>query len=185
LSRDLDKDVDLVHDDFEAGLIPYRYRLTSRQVLIQMLRNSVYHGIESKDERKRAGKNSKGRIEISSFKHNGSFGFRLIDDGRGIQVDKLRKKAMESGKWSEAEIRSWSDQEAAEIIFQTGISTLESVNLVAGRGVGMDLVKEKIESIGGEVNLHFEKGQRCEFVISMPLREEAQPEYMVEEQLSV
>jgi HPt (histidine-containing phosphotransfer) domain-containing protein len=185
LSRDLNKEIDLVDDEFEAGQIPYRYRLTARQVLIQLLRNSVYHGIESMDERKESGKNTRGRIEISSFKNNGTFGFRLVDDGRGIQVNKLREKAIESEKWSEAEVKSWSDQETAETIFQTGISTLESANLIAGRGVGMDLVKEKIESIGGEIMLKYLEGQSCEFVISMPLKQDAQRELHVEENVSV
>jgi len=149
------------------------------------LRNSVYHGIESSEERKESGKNPIGRIEISSFKENGSFGFRLRDDGRGIQVSKLREKAIQSGKWSEADIKNWSDKEAADIIFQTGISTLESANLVAGRGVGMDLVKEKIENLGGEVILNFLEGQGCEFVISMPLKQEDPQELDIEETVTI
>jgi HPt (histidine-containing phosphotransfer) domain-containing protein len=185
LSRDLNKEIELFDDEFEAGQIPYRYRLTARQVLIQLIRNSVYHGIETTSERKKAGKDTRGRIEISSFKNNGTFGFRLQDDGRGIQVDKLRDKAVKSGKWSKSEVSSWSDQETAETIFHTGVSTLDSANLVAGRGVGMDLVKEKIESIGGEIVLNFLKGQNCEFVISMPLQNDAQHELYVEESFSV
>jgi ligand-binding sensor domain-containing protein/signal transduction histidine kinase len=185
LSRDLNKKIELVDNDFEAGIIPYRYRLTTRQILIQLIRNSVYHGIESVEERKKAGKNPSGRIEISSFKDNGSFGFRLIDDGRGIQVNKLREKAKESGKWSEAELKSWTDQKVAETIFCTGISTLESANLVAGRGVGMDLVKEKIDNAGGEIILNYQEGQSCEFVITMPVKQEINQEIETEESVKV
>ncbi|MHA2028960.1 MAG: triple tyrosine motif-containing protein, partial [Candidatus Kariarchaeaceae archaeon] len=185
LSRDLNKEIDLIDDNFEAAIIPYRYRLTSRQILVQLLRNSVYHGIESTKERKDAGKNKKGRIEISSFKDNGSFGFRLLDDGRGIQVGKLRKKALESGKWSDAEVKSWSDQDAAETIFSTGISTLESANLVAGRGVGMDLVKEKIKNVGGEIILNFEEGKSCEFIVTMPVKQDIDQGIEEEESVQV
>jgi len=185
LSRDLDKDIKLVDDEFEASLIPYRYRLMARQVLIQLIRNSVYHGIENKKERRKSGKHSCGRIEISSFKDNGKFGFRLIDDGRGIQLDKLRKKVIESGKWSAEEVMTWSDQQIAETIFHTGISTLESANLVAGRGVGMDLVKDKIESVGGQIILNFQQGQSCEFTILMPSKKESVEEFSVEENLLV
>jgi ligand-binding sensor domain-containing protein len=185
LSRDLNKEIDLIDNEFEAGMIPYRYRLTSRQILIQLLRNSVYHGIESTNERKAAGKNTRGRIEISSFQENGTFGFRLFDDGRGIQVSKLREKARGSGIWTEAEVKSWSDQEAAQTIFHTGVSTLESANLVAGRGVGMDLVKEKIVNLGGEISLNFKEGQSCEFIIEIPLKKEVQQELEVEEDVTV
>jgi ligand-binding sensor domain-containing protein/signal transduction histidine kinase len=185
LSRDLEKDIELVDDEFEASNIPYRYRLMTRQVLIQLIRNSVYHGIESKEERKKSGKNNCGRIEISSFKDNGKFGFRLSDDGRGIHVDKLREKVIESGKWSEGEVMTWSDQQIAETIFQPGVSTLESANLVAGRGVGMDLVKDKIESVGGEIILNFQQGQSCEFIILMTSKKESFEELPVEENMMV
>jgi two-component system chemotaxis sensor kinase CheA len=185
LSRDLNKEIELVDDDFDAGIIPYLYRLTTRQILIQLIRNSVYHGIESVEERKKAGKNQSGRIEISSFNDNGSFGFRLIDDGRGIQVNKLREKAKESGKWSEAELKSWTDQEVAETIFCKGISTLESANLVAGRGVGMDLVKEKIDNAGGEIILNYQEGESCEFVITIPVKQEVNQEIETEESVNV
>jgi signal transduction histidine kinase len=185
LSRDLNKEIEFINDDFEAGLIPYRYRLTARQVLVQLLRNSVYHGIETKEERVEAGKNIKGRIEISTFKNNGTFGFRLVDDGRGIQVKRLREKAVASGKWTEDEVKTWSDQKTAETIFHTGISTLDSANLVAGRGVGMDLVKEKIESIRGEIILNFLEGKNCEFIISIPLEQDDPQELEIEENIMV
>jgi len=182
LSRDLNKEIVLVDDDFEAGIIPYRYRLTTRQILIQMIRNSVYHGIESLEDRKKSGKDPSGRIEISSFKNNGTFGFRLIDDGRGIQLNKLRKKALELGRWSEAEVKSWSDQKTTETIFYSGVSTLDSANLVAGRGVGMDLVKEKIDSAGGEIVVNSQEGQSCEFIITIPVKQEVNQETKVEEE---
>jgi two-component system chemotaxis sensor kinase CheA len=185
LSRDLNKEIELIDDDFEAGLIPYRYRLTARQVLVQLLRNSVYHGIETREERIEAGKNIKGRIEISTFKNNGTFGFRFVDDGRGIQINRLRAKAVASRKWTEAEVQSWSDQKTAETIFHTGISTLDSANLVAGRGVGMDLVKEKIESLRGEIILNFVEGKKCEFVISIPLVQDDPKELEIEENIMV
>jgi len=75
--------------------------------------------------------------------------------------------------------------EAAETIYSTGISTLKSANLVAGRGVGMDLVKEKVENIGGEISLNFQEGQSCEFNISIPLKEELKQETEVEEFMAV
>ena len=183
LSTDLKKEIELVHNDFEVGIIPYRYRLTTRQILIQMIRNSVYHGIESIDQRKKAGKNPVGRIEISSFKENGSFGFRLFDDGRGIQLRKLREKAKKSGQWSDAEIKNWTDKQTIWTIFQSGISTLDSANLVAGRGVGMDLVKEKIDNAGGTITVNTEEGQNCEFIVTIPANQELESKIEPEEEL--
>lgn len=185
LSRDLNKEIHLDDDGFDAGLIPYRYRLMTRQILIQLIRNSVYHGIESVEERKNVGKDPVGRIKISSFKKNGSFGFCLVDDGRGIQLKKLRKKAIESDRWPETEVINWTDQEVAETIFYTGISTLDTANLVAGRGVGMDLVKEKVVNAGGDINLDFQENQRCEFRITMPFNEDVKQEHMAEENVNV
>jgi Amt family ammonium transporter len=185
LSRDLNKEIKLVDTDFEAGLIPYRYRLTTRQILIQMIRNSVYHGIESLEDRIKSGKAPSGRIEISSFKNNGTFGFRLIDDGRGIQLNKLRKKAVELGRWSEAEVNGWSDRETTETIFYAGVSTLDSANLVAGRGIGMDLVKEKVDGAGGEIVVNSKAGQSCEFIITIPVKQGVNREIEIEEEESV
>jgi streptogramin lyase/signal transduction histidine kinase len=168
LSSDLDKHIDLIHDKFDAGAIPYRFRLMMRQILIQLIRNSVYHGIEDSSEREKAGKDPKGRIEITTKVNDDSFELRINDDGRGLQIEKLREKARGSGKWSESDIASWGDEKVAETIFSSGISTIESANLIAGRGVGMDSVKDKITQAGGDIALKFEEGKFCEFIIMIP-----------------
>ena len=170
LSHDVNKKINLDTEGFDAGAIPYRYRLMTRQVLIQLIRNSVYHGIESADERELTGKEPVGRIEIISMLTDKAFGFRLRDDGRGIQIEKLRKKALESGHWPVEEIEEWDDDQVAETIFVTGISTLDSVNLIAGRGVGMDLVKEKVTDVGGQISINSEIGKFCEFVVTVPIK---------------
>ena len=117
-----------------------------------------------------SGKDPSGCIEIALDVSENEFSFKLTDDGRGIQVDKLRKKALESGIWNKKEIEKWNDKEVAETIFYTGISTLDKANLVAGRGIGMDSVKEKVVNAGGEILINFEPGKFCEFEIMVPIQ---------------
>jgi len=170
LSNDLNKHVQLKTDKFDAANIPYHYRLTTREILIQMIRNSVYHGLENADEREQLGKSATGVIEIQTESQNGFFSFSIYDDGRGIQIHKLREKARKIGKWKDAEIDGWTDEEVAQLIFLTGVSTLDTANLVAGRGVGMDLVRDRIQQIGGTIELEFEPERFCLFHIKLPLK---------------
>jgi two-component system chemotaxis sensor kinase CheA len=185
LAHDVDKKIELITEEFDAGLIPYRYRLLTRQILIQLIRNSVYHGIETADERELSGKDPVGSIEIISVRSENAISFRLIDDGRGLQLDKLREKALKSRRWTEAEIKGWDDQQIAQTIFASGISTLDSANLIAGRGIGLDVVKEKVNEAGGEISVNFEIGKFCEFTVRVPVKEELQIENPVEDTLTV
>ncbi len=100
--------------------------------------------------------------------------FRLISYG---------KKPIESGHWSEEDIEEWDDDQVAETIFTTGISTLDKANLVAGRGVGMDLVKEKVTTVGGQISINTEKGGFCEFIVTIPIKSEIKQE--VREEIAI
>ena len=169
LAQDQGKKVKLIHDRFDAGNIPYHYRLTTREIIIQMVRNALYHGIEKPEERVVVHKDTEGSIELVMILNENYFGFSIRDDGRGLQIEKLRAKARSSGIWTPAEIEQWSDQQVAQVIYKSGISTAENVGLVAGRGVGMDLVKDKIDRLGGEINIDSKAGEYCEFTVMIPL----------------
>ena len=97
-----------------------------------------------------------------------AIGFRIRDDGRGIQLDELKAKAIESGKWNAEEINKWNDQKIAELIFASGISNAKGVGILAGRGVGMDSVKHRIKECKGQIHFQFDKGKYCEFEIVLP-----------------
>lgn len=125
LSGELNKKVQLSHDCFEPAHIPGQYRKLLKDILIQLTRNSLTHGIETPDERKAAGKPE--------------------------------------------EVEKWDAQTAAGMIFIPGISTADAATLNAGRGVGMDIIKAKVESLGGKVELGFETGRFCEFAITLPI----------------
>jgi two-component system chemotaxis sensor kinase CheA len=95
-------------------------------------------------------------------------GIRLRDNGRGIQLNKLREKALHSGRWDKEEIERWDNNKTAELIFTSGISTADNLDMTAGRGVGMDGVKHRIMEHHGEIRVHFAAGQYCEFEVTLP-----------------
>jgi HPt (histidine-containing phosphotransfer) domain-containing protein len=171
LSEDLGKDVSLNSDKFSGGDIPYKNRLLLKEILIQLIRNSISHGIEDPVIRNKAGKKTSGVIEIETSKDKNFLKLRLWDDGRGLQIQELRQKAIASERWSKREVEKWSEARVAECIFEQGISTSSNVNLVSGRGVGMDIIKQRIKSQGGQIRVTFSKGQYCEFIVIFPLND--------------
>lgn len=172
LAKDLGKEVDFIHENFEAMSLPYRYRLLVKEILIQLVRNALHHGIESPKERKKLKKKPRGKIYLSSQLTDDQFTFRFRDDGRGLQIEKLRERAIESGQCSEKEIEAMNNQEIAELIFLPGVSTEENATIHAGRGVGMDLIRKKIDKASGTIDVDFEENSFCEFTISLFISKE-------------
>jgi signal transduction histidine kinase len=168
-SSDLNKKIKFNYKNFKTNLIPAKYHLLVKEVLIQLVRNSISHGIETPEERKKVKKPQYGIIEISTFKKDGMIGFRLKDDGRGIQTEKLKEKALQSGEWKAEELDKWNDEQLAKLIFLSGITTSDKVDMVAGRGVGMDGVKHRIEELHGDIHIYFDRGKYCEFEITLPV----------------
>ncbi len=166
-ASDLNKNVNFTHKDFDLGCIPYNSRLLVKEILIQLIRNSIYHGIEDSSERKKLKKNTSGTIKLSSFGDDDFFGFKVRDDGRGLQINKLRQEAKSSGKWRNDEIDKWTDEQLIEVIFLQGISTSQKANHLAGRGVGMNIIKEKLEKSGGRIEVEFKENKFCEFMITI------------------
>ncbi|MFF0825859.1 chemotaxis protein CheW [Brevibacillus sp. NPDC003359] len=137
--------------------------------LNHLLRNSLDHGIESPADRKKAGKPEEGKIELRAF-HSGNHVFiEVKDDGAGINKDKVLKKALERGIVNPANADSMSDRQIHELLFAAGFSTAEVVSDISGRGVGLDVVKSKIESLGGSVSVDSVRGQGTTFLIQLPL----------------
>ncbi|HHY81581.1 MAG TPA: chemotaxis protein CheA [Clostridiales bacterium] len=137
--------------------------------LNHIIRNSVDHGIELPDEREKAGKSRKGTIKLSAGQEQGHIYIRVEDDGRGINVQKVKKKAIEKGLIGQEQAQSMSDKEALELIFMPGFSTADKVTDVSGRGVGMNVVKENIERINGMIDIHNVEGQGVAITLKLPL----------------
>ncbi len=135
--------------------------------LVHMIRNSVDHGIEMPEERTRAGKDPTGRIFISAEQKGGNIAIEIVDDGRGLDVKRIRNKAIERG------IISASDQldEKAifDLIFHPGFSTKDTVTEVSGRGVGMDVVKKCVERLRGKIEISSQLGKGSSFHVKLPL----------------
>ncbi len=168
LAAEMNKKAELNFDDFDPDMVPAAHRKLMKDILIQLTRNSLSHGLESPEDRKKAGKNETGKIQLATRKAASGIELIFRDDGRGLQIDKLRRKAIESGKYTAEEVAKWDAGTVAGVIFIPGISTAEQTTLNAGRGIGMDIIKEKVHSLGGKVELSFEAGKFCEFKIFLP-----------------
>ncbi len=140
-----------------------------RDPLTHMVRNSADHGIEVPAERRAAGKPDTGTVTLNAFHQGGHIIIEISDDGRGLDVAKIKDKAVKNGLVSEAELEGLSDQQIQQFIFKPGFSTAERVTSVSGRGVGMDVVRTNIERIGGNVELKSMAGKGSKFVIKIPL----------------
>ncbi len=137
--------------------------------LTHMVRNSAGHGIESEAERRACGKPGTGCIALSAYQQGGYIVIEVADDGRGLDARKIRNKAVACGLATQFDLDRLSDAEIARFIFKPGFSTAEAVTGVSGRGVGMDVVRNNIETIGGSVELKSTSPQGTVFVIKIPL----------------
>ncbi|MFH0920617.1 MAG: chemotaxis protein CheA [Fibrobacterota bacterium] len=135
--------------------------------LVHMIRNSVDHGIESPEERVQAGKTALGRVFLNAYHQGGNIVLEVKDDGKGLDRDAIRKKAVEKGLI--APDANLEEQELFNLVFQPGFSTAQKVTDVSGRGVGMDVVKKNIEKLGGNVTIASESGKGSLIVIRLPL----------------
>jgi len=155
--------------------VPEAYRRPVKDVLIQLIRNAVVHGIETPGERQSQGKSSEGHIRINFEMTDGGRAFRMQceDDGRGLTPDKLRKTAVAKGIISQSDATALSDQEAMMLVFRSGFSTAKDVTKDAGRGVGMDVIAEIAARLGGRISLNSEIGKNMKLSLSFPAEQKA------------
>ncbi len=137
--------------------------------LTHMVRNSIDHGIESPDIRVQKQKPPIGTLVMKAYHEGGQVIIEIVDDGAGIDPDKIRQKAVEKGLLTEEQAEALSEREALMLIFQPGFSTAEKVTNISGRGVGMDVVKTNIEKLGGTIELNSEKDVGTTIKIKIPL----------------
>jgi two-component system chemotaxis sensor kinase CheA len=166
LSKELGKEIEFV---IEGGDIELDKNIIEHLTdpLLHILRNSVDHGIEMPQDRVAAGKSPRGNIYFRAYHAGASVLIEVTDDGRGIDVDVIREKAIAKGLIDET--ADLSSKEVLNLVFMSGFSTRESVSDVSGRGVGMDVVRKKISEIRGEVSISSDKGQGTTITLRLPL----------------
>ena len=137
--------------------------------LTHMVRNSAGHGLETAAERAAAGKPETGTVTLNAYHEGGHIIIDIGDDGRGLDMDRIREKVVTNGLSSDAELKAMSDQQIQQFIFKAGFSTAEQVTSVSGRCVGMDVVRTNIEKIGGAIELKSVAGRGSTITIKIPL----------------
>jgi two-component system chemotaxis sensor kinase CheA len=137
--------------------------------LTHLVRNAVDHGIEMPEARIAAGKPAAGRLELRAYQDGGQVTIEISDDGKGIDVQKVAKRALERGLVTATELERMGDEALTDLIFRPGFSTAEAVTTVSGRGVGMDVVRTRVEQVGGTVEVSSELGKGTTFRLRIPL----------------
>ncbi|MBF0336120.1 MAG: chemotaxis protein CheW, partial [Alphaproteobacteria bacterium] len=168
LSVEMSKKIDLQMIGAETELDRQVLELI-KDPLTHMVRNSADHGLEGPEERRKAGKPEVGKVMLNAYHEGGHIIIEISDDGRGLNIRRIRQKIVSSGLASESELDGMTEAQIAQYIFKAGFSTAEKVTSVSGRGVGMDVVRTNIEKIGGTIELKTAEGRGSSFVIKIPL----------------
>jgi two-component system, chemotaxis family, sensor kinase CheA len=168
LARDLGKEVGFMMDGLDIEL--------DRTVLdeigdpiVHLLRNAIDHGLESPEEREAAGKSAKGIVRLSATRERDSVEIVVADDGRGMDVERIWAKACQRGMAEPSQREFYSEEQILQFTCTPGFSTAETATKVSGRGVGMDVVRGKIELLGGSLYIHSSPGMGSAFVLTLPL----------------
>ncbi len=168
LAKKLDKSIDLIVSGEETEVD----RTVIDEIgdpLIHLIRNSIDHGIESKAKRLANGKPEVGTVHLRAYPDGNSVVLEVEDDGNGIDADKIAQIALNKGLYEKEELEAMTKPELINLLFAPGFSTAEKVTDVSGRGVGLDVVKTKIESLSGEIEVQSELGSGSKFIIRLPL----------------
>jgi two-component system chemotaxis sensor kinase CheA len=136
--------------------------------LLHLIRNAVNHGIESPDAREKAGKPRKGNVRLSAHRDRDNVIIELIDDGAGINVDKVKKKAIEKGLIAQEDADTFTTEQAIDLLFQPGFSTADKISDISGRGVGLDVVRRSIEALKGTIRVETTPGKGSRFELILP-----------------
>lgn len=168
LSKELDKEINLEMSGEETEVD----RTVIDEIgdpLIHLIRNSIDHGIEHPDERIKLGKDEEGTVKLKAYPDGNNVVIEVEDDGAGIDHEKVKKKAIEKEIITEQDAEILTKEESVELLFKAGFSTAEAISDVSGRGVGLDVVKSKIESINGSIEVETSQGKGTRFIIRIPL----------------
>ncbi len=168
LSKKLNKDMELIMTGEDTELD----RTVIDEIgdpLMHMLRNAADHGLESTIDRLKIGKPKVGTIRLDAYQDGNNVTIEVSDDGAGVDVEKIKRKAIEKGTITEEQAEYMTEKEAVDLLFAPAFSTAEKISDVSGRGVGLDVVKNKIEGLGGDVEVVTKLGEGTKFIVRLPL----------------
>ncbi|HKS61612.1 MAG TPA: chemotaxis protein CheW, partial [Xanthobacteraceae bacterium] len=168
LASELKKDIELEMHGAETELDRQVLDLI-KDPLTHMVRNSADHGLETPEQRRAAKKPEKGTIRLSAYHEGGHIIIEIADDGRGLNTARIRQKAFENGLATDTELEKMTEAQIHKFIFAAGFSTATEVTSVSGRGVGMDVVRNNIDQIGGTIDVKSIPGEGSSFLIKIPL----------------
>jgi two-component system chemotaxis sensor kinase CheA len=178
LARNLDKEVDLIlqgeDTDLDKNLVE-----ALADPLVHLVRNAVDHGVESPDAREKAGKPRRGKVVLSAAQEGDHILLSIEDDGKGMDAEVLRRKAVDKGLMDEEAAARLDDRDCYNLIFHPGFSTKTEISDVSGRGVGMDVVKTRIAQMNGTLEVESAKGEGSRIAIKLPLTLAILPTLMV------
>jgi len=137
--------------------------------LIHLLRNAIDHGLEPPQDRVKANKSETGNVDLVAYHDGNNVVIEIRDDGRGIDIEKVAEKAVEKGLIENEKLNDLKEKDIINFMFEPGFSTAQKVSNISGRGVGLDVVKTKVESLGGLVEVDTQKGRGTRFIIRLPL----------------
>lgn len=148
--------------------IPDRYAYLLRDIGVQLARNSIVHGIEFPAERENAGKNPVGKLNVSLRRDGDQCLFTLRDDGKSFDFEAIRSHAVKEGVADSENAEAWDQKKLIRVMFAPGFSTASSVDMTAGRGMGLDIVRQRVKNAGGDLRVNFQPGQYTEFSVRLP-----------------
>lgn len=168
MSRELHKEIELKIEGADVELDKSMIEAIGDPIT-HLVRNSADHGLESPEERERAGKPRVGTVTLRAYHEGGFVHVEVTDDGAGLNIEKIRRKALDTGIVTREELEEMSEQEIGNLIFHPGFSTADKITDISGRGVGMDVVKTNIGRIGGSVEVHSQLGKGTVIRLVLPL----------------
>jgi len=168
MCKDLNKEVELIINGEETE-VDKNLIEEINDPLVHLIRNAIDHGVESPDVRESKGKKRKGTVILSAEHEGNNIAIKVIDDGKGIDPEMIKEKAVSKGFISREKVKELSRQEAYNLIFHPGFSTAEVVTNVSGRGVGMDVVKTNVAKLRGTISVESEVGKGTTMILRLPL----------------
>lgn len=168
LAREQNKSIDFIIRGEETEL-DKRVLEQIKDPLIHLLRNAVDHGMDLPEVRQKRGKAEEGRITLDAHQQGNNIVIKVHDDGQGLNLDRIRKTAVQKGFMTEIEVNNLSDTEVMHLVFHSGLSTSEIITNISGRGVGLDVVRKNVEDLHGTLNVKSKPGMGTTFTMRLPL----------------